>query len=85
MGRNFAPRKWFCYKHFCLNRKDEKKQKKFLARYQQGDSQPVEDKLIERRYFDETLQSLCVNFSQYGDNNRFSDSQSLVSDFFNGI
>lgn len=63
----------------------KKNKKNFLGHYQQGGSQPVEDKLIERRYFDETLQRLCINISQCGDHYKFSDSQSLVFDFFNSI
>ena len=68
----FAPKKCFRCEHFCLNRSDEKNHN-FLAHYQQGGSRPVEDKPIERRYFDENLQRFCINFSQHGDHYNFSD------------
>ena len=78
--RFFAPRKCFRWEHFCLNRRDEKNHN-FLVHYQQGGSRPVEDKPIERKYFDENLQRFCINFSQQGDHYDFFDSQELVSDF----
>ena len=68
----FTPKKCFRCEHFCLNRSDEKNHN-FLAHYQQGGSRPVEDKPIERRYFDENLQRFCINFSQHGDHYNFSD------------
>ena len=55
--RFFAPRKCLGCEHFCLNRRDEKGHN-FLAHYQQGGSHPVEDKPIERRYFDEFAEVL---------------------------
>ena len=76
----FISRKCFHCDYFCINRKDEKNHN-FLSHYQLGGRQPTEDKRLEKTFFDENLQSYCINFLEHGSFYNFYNSREVVSEF----
>ena len=78
-GKVFCYQKLFLLQTFLPEQKRWKKPQ-LSCYYQQGGSRPVEDKPIERRYFDENLDRFCINFSKHVNYN-FPDSQGLISNF----
>lgn len=69
---------WF--DHFCFNGIDEKTHN-FLLHYQQEGRLPIEDKPLNRTYFDENLQKYWINLSEHGKTYDFYDSKDIVSAF----
>ena len=58
-----------------------KKKHNFLEHYQQGGVQPIEDKPINVRIFDENLQKHSITFSQRYDFYNFYDPREIIPDF----
>ena len=73
-------RKCFRCDYFCISQRDEKKHN-FLSHYQLGGRRPVEDKPVNKTFFDENLRRYCINFSDHENFYNFFNSEELVSDF----